>query len=954
MPKLFSDFCNRFSFGYFVWSKLALICCFATFFYPKKAFHQELPPIQNFTPVEYGAENQNWAIAQTNGSFVYAANNSGLLEYTGAQWKRYPSPNGTALRSLVAANGLLYSGCYMEFGFWKRNALGEQIYTSLKGKLKQPLLEDEEFWKIINIDNWVLFQSLKRIYIFDTVKGTIDAVEAESTKAQMFKFNGTVYFQKHAEGLFKIDQGKTVLVTNDEIVKKNLVVGLFSHQEKPLILTEKGDFYFLDNGALHVWKTPLNSALQPINVYSSLQLRNGNLVLGSISGGIFIVDPNNMTVVGVNQAKGLNNNTVLDVFEDTEQNVWAALDNGISILNLNSPFKEYIDKNGKLGVVYASAAFNGHLYLGTNQGMFYKRLYFDEEFRFIKNTEGQVWYLKEIDGILFCGHNKGTLIVNQHDANLVANVPGTWSIKKIPGRDGLLLQGNYNGLGVLEKVGEIYRFRNKLSGFDISSRFFEFTGPNDLVINHEFKGIYSLTIDEDFTKVVAIAQNAPKGVGASLVNYGDQVFYTSSEGIFALDPDKKTFGIDSTLTSLLYGGDDDPIGIFVSEGKSSRVWCFGSRNIFGLSKNKFNNAPQVSKYAMPVWLRKNLGVTGFENITHLGAETFLIGTSNGYLTLDLTKSPEKKYAVLLSEILVSGKDYPTSKVDGSRLGSFDSGRNNFQFSFAMPEFAKYIESNYQYRLEGMYNEWGAWSTVSEVTYENLPFGTYTFRVRGKAGNTMGLNEAVYHFEIKRPWYLTNFAFIIYAMTFAFTAFTIHRLYKGYYLKQRQLLVKENKKKLRQKELKAQKKIVQLKNEMLQEEIESKNRELAISTMSIIKKNEFLNAIKAQLNKTNDKGHIESVIKTIDKNIATEDDWKFFEDAFNNADKDFLKKIKGLHPELTSNDMRLCAYLRLNLSSKEIAPLLNISIRSVEVKRYRLRKKMDLHHEINLIDYVLSL
>ena len=80
----------------------------------------------------------------------------------------------------------------------------------------------------------------------------------------------------------------------------------------------------------------------------------------------------------------------------------------------------------------------------------------------------------------------------------------------------------------------------------------------------------------------------------------------------------------------------------------------------------------------------------------------------------------------------------------------------------------------------------------------------------------------------------------------------------------------------------------------------------------------------------------------------------FEEAFNNADKDFLKKVKSIHPSLTSNDLRLCAYLRSNLSSKEIAPLLNISSRSVEVKRYRLRKKMDLSHEANLTNYILEI
>ncbi|MGB5237689.1 MAG: LuxR C-terminal-related transcriptional regulator, partial [Flavobacteriaceae bacterium] len=80
----------------------------------------------------------------------------------------------------------------------------------------------------------------------------------------------------------------------------------------------------------------------------------------------------------------------------------------------------------------------------------------------------------------------------------------------------------------------------------------------------------------------------------------------------------------------------------------------------------------------------------------------------------------------------------------------------------------------------------------------------------------------------------------------------------------------------------------------------------------------------------------------------------FKEAFNNTDREFLKKLEKTHPNLSPNDIRLCAYLRLNLVTKEIAQLLNISPRSVEIKRYRLRKKMNLTHEENLVNYILKL
>jgi len=173
------------------------------------------------------------------------------------------------------------------------------------------------------------------------------------------------------------------------------------------------------------------------------------------------------------------------------------------------------------------------------------------------------------------------------------------------------------------------------------------------------------------------------------------------------------------------------------------------------------------------------------------------------------------------------------------------------------------------------------------------------------------------------------------------------------LRHHRKLNEEKENELKMKHLEAEQKIIKLQNEQLEKDMNSKNKELAASTMSLIKKNEFLTNIKDQL-KESESSKVKSVIKTIDKDINEEYNWNLFKDAFNNADKEFFKKIKSKHPDLTSNDLKLCAYLRLNLSSKEIAPLLNISVKSVEIKRYRLRKKMLLPREVNLVEYILAI
>jgi DNA-binding CsgD family transcriptional regulator len=256
-------------------------------------------------------------------------------------------------------------------------------------------------------------------------------------------------------------------------------------------------------------------------------------------------------------------------------------------------------------------------------------------------------------------------------------------------------------------------------------------------------------------------------------------------------------------------------------------------------------------------------------------------------------------------------------------------------------------------MEGYHSDWTNWSDLSYAEFKNLDFGSYKFYVRAQSGQQPIGEVVAYSFSISYPWYISYWAITFYVFILIILSFLINKLYTRYYRKQQIKYLKETKKELELTELSNTKALVEAKNEQLNQRIENKNRELAISTMSMIKKNTLLGTIKDQLLKVTDVSEVKKVVINIDKNINNDDDWKFFEEAFNNADQDFLKKIKDIHPNLTPNDLRLCAYLRLNLSSKEIASLLNISSKSVEIKRYRLRKRMNLERGTNLISYILS-
>ncbi len=89
-------------------------------------------------------------------------------------------------------------------------------------------------------------------------------------------------------------------------------------------------------------------------------------------------------------------------------------------------------------------------------------------------------------------------------------------------------------------------------------------------------------------------------------------------------------------------------------------------------------------------------------------------------------------------------------------------------------------------------------------------------------------------------------------------------------------------------------------------------------------------------------------------MGGQQDWNLFENSFDEAHENYFRKLKEEYPDLTPNDLKLSAYLRMNMSSKEISSLLNITVRSVELRRYRLRKKLNMEHDKNLVEFFMEL
>ena len=227
-------------------------------------------------------------------------------------------------------------------------------------------------------------------------------------------------------------------------------------------------------------------------------------------------------------------------------------------------------------------------------------------------------------------------------------------------------------------------------------------------------------------------------------------------------------------------------------------------------------------------------------------------------------------------------------------------------------------------------------------YTNLHEGKYTFQVRIVTATNRQPVVTSLTFRILPPWYRSWWAYTLYLILFAAIAWAIVNR-----------LLKSNRK--------LNEKIETLEDEKIQIELRSKQNELVLSRMNVVRKNEMLQEIKktaVSLNNSLSEDNLPSIkrkvvrlIGQIDTNIEHDDDLEAFKGDFDTVHHDFLKTLSERYPQLTHKDKMLCAYLKMNMISKEIAPLLNISVRGVEISRYRLRKKLGLDEKDNLAEFL---
>ncbi|MEK9560486.1 MAG: hypothetical protein VW010_07200, partial [Flavobacteriaceae bacterium] len=362
-------------------------------------YAQFAPVVQNYSPEQYGADNQNWAIDQSESGMLFVANQSRVLLFDGNRWESVFVPNAQNIRSIKIVEDRLYVGGSMSIGFYQITPRGLENYSEIEGLEHQNIDVGEEFWHIAVLDERLFFQSKRAIY--EVIENQlIRRAPFESDRPESFRNAGELYF---------FSSNKAIRFSSGEHHRFE-----FPEFSSPLI----GAYEF--NSRLFF--VDLQNSGQ---IYDLLQLKDGQLVVGTIALGMRVYGKRGQLRYVLDKKNGLNNSTVLGLFQSNTGRVWAALDQGLASFESNSNLSEFRSGIDDIGVVYTAVRHDNKLYIGTNQGLY---LYSEKEdrFNFVLGTRGQVWNLTSFGDQLFCFHDKGLFEVRGLESTLLDSKSGYW------------------------------------------------------------------------------------------------------------------------------------------------------------------------------------------------------------------------------------------------------------------------------------------------------------------------------------------------------------------------------------------------------------------------------------------------------------------------------------------------------------------------------------------------
>ena len=941
----------------------------------------QIPTLRNFSPIEYNGGTQNWEISEIRDNLMAFANNHGLIVFDGENWQIHRVANYTSVRSVAfdAKKLCVYAGASDEFGYFDINTATFNVeYHSLSKLLPANMRMFGEIWKIHLLPSGeVLFQG--REHLFSLRKGNKLITLKTAGAIDNSSLVGDRVYVSTNTGIYIYHDGKLSPLPGTGNLTGKRVSGVVQYNGKVMFVTMSDGLFIYDGHTATPFELDISPLLKDNNVFCAAAGKR-YIGFGTIKNGLIVKDLQTGSNYYVNTNTGLQNNTVLSMSFDSLDNIWLGLDMGLSYVMLESSYGNLLGANNTIGTGYTSAISGNQLYMGTNQGLFsipfpLQNSILPPKAQTVEGVVGQIWSLQNIDGTLLCGANDGAYVVGAGTVRRIDGLVGTWGFRKLNDHPGYLLTCDYDGLAVLKQEGGSITLHSRLSNFHEASGNFEQDSDGSIWLSHWHKGVWHFRLSDDMTRVENLEYYHN---GAGLVvddnnlvcKIDGRVYVSSVDGFHQYDERNRKLKHCDWMNNLFntYGE-----ALHVTQAPDGMIIAYKA-DYLAVAERQHNGkyqSRQVGYDNMVQQMQMGLGNIGF-----LENRQIVLNSNNGFFVM----RPQKKDAAKTNHVMVR-RIYSTNTGDTlvymrcpelvKEEVVLPHSLNSIRIEYVMPEYRGEKGVLYSCYLEGYEKEMSTMSHSSSKEYTKLEKGKYIFHVKARNLVDGTESESQIVIRILPAWYETWWAYLLYIILIVTGVWALLRYMNLRAEKELRKVKKEKERQMKEQQMefhlaeeKKEKELAKLRSKQLEVELKHKSSELSDSAMNLVRKNDMLQAIDQNMEQLSESVRREEtkarlvkkigdIRKEIKMHMNDDDNWNKFEENFNLVYDNFSQKIMEAFPQLKKSDLKLCVYLRMGLSSKEMASLLNTSVRSIETARYRLRKKLDIDTGSNLTDFIQS-
>lgn len=738
---------------------------------PEKTLFGGFRFIRNYSPKEYSAHNQNWAILQDSAGIMYFGNTGGFLSFDGVRWQLKTISQNAIIRSMGSdSKGTVFIGGYNEIGYIQNDSRSNGQYVSLLDKLDAEHKSFADVWQTLVLRDTVYYLTREFIIVWDGEN--LSYLHPATSFHAGFVSDGQLYVRQREIGLMKWNGTSFDLLPGAGVFADKSINAVLPYGTNTLIAT-RNDGLFIHNGnRFEQFSTEADSIFKQGQIYTGCKLSSGNYAFGTLQRGIIVIDKLGKIIHHFHKKNGLLDDNIWYLYEDKSGALWAGMHFGISKIEVQSAYSFFGESEGVEGSVLDVCIFKEKMYAATSNGIYVAEISPESsdlkgKFQRLSAISPQAWSLLPFDNLMIAAVFDGIYTIDQNNVRKISNDYAMTLHRSARDPNRIFVGMQQGAKSYYFDYGK-WTDEGKIPGIQREIRKIFEEEDGTIWMSSFDKGIYKVKkSSRDSIQFQAQfydeANGLPNDMRAIPFTFDNNIYFAAGTFTYSFDEKTLQFRKQNIFPESYYS---DQIGAFsIDKDREGNYWVVSFEDaVSGVLKKSFSgeyiwdNTPfrRISTfspyftYADP-YSRDIIWMGGVDRIIRVNKPALQV-------------APVKFYTII-REIVANNDStiYTGSLPVHAEIINLPFAFNSLRFRFAATSFEDHEQNLYQVKLEGFDREWTQWSHEAYKDYTKLPHGQYTFKVRSMNISGQEGSPAEISFHIAAPFYLTWWAYLFYAI-----------------------------------------------------------------------------------------------------------------------------------------------------------------------------------------------